>query len=362
VTAREGPVTYTLKASKNGTEVRRKLNVWTREPIFGQVTVTPSPVIAGESAELCARVLDASSVKDMTISPAGEFVGDSGVRNALGLPTLREYCFRIKPTERTTYTFTATSPSGQRQTRQITVEVKQPTSIPRIKSFTASPSAVASGEQVQLCYEVENADGVTFSWSASEKTSRLIKVSERYKTALIIAQTKPSSQQGPSQPRSPLFVKGSKNCVPFGPTRTTTYAIKATNNSGEDSKSITVTVQEKPQRNDGPQQSAQSPSQPSGGSSTTGSLEGMVVDTSLQPMANVVVTATNALNGNKYSTRTDEKGSFLLPFLPPGNYKVTASMRGYSNTTITVRVPLNATTIIKPPNITLRRADSNSNK
>ena len=66
--------------------------------------------------------------------------------------------------------------------------------------------------------------------------------------------------------------------------------------------------------------------------------------------------------GTKHSVRTDKNGAFRLAFLLPGNYKVTASMRGYLDTTISIEVHLTATVQIVPPDITPRRADSNSRK
>jgi uncharacterized cupredoxin-like copper-binding protein len=357
---------YAMSKKNGGTITARTLTVDVKpNPIRISVTLQPTSVTAGKSVVLCANVVGG-------IKPYGLLVNPSVFKMVgVNFGTPYQACGSITPTETTRITVTVTDASGQMATGQATVEVKQPVSQgPWIKFFTAGASVVAPGEQVNLCYEVENADGVTFSWNASaEKTSSLIKSNKGYKTALIIAQ-KPSSQQGPSQPRSPLFVKGSKNCVPFEPSQTTTYTIEATNDTGKrDTKSIVVTVQQQAPGKQGRQwpapnvseQNTPSDSEPSVGL-TTGELAGGVFDKSGKPVAFATVVATNVESGNKRSVKTNASGQFVLSFLPPGNYKVTASLKGYLDTAITIMVPVNRRVSIRPPNITLRRADSNSNK
>jgi hypothetical protein len=62
---------------------------------------------------------------------------------------------------------------------------------------------------------------------------------------------------------------------------------------------------------------------------TTGSLAGRVVDEGSNPVAAATVTATSS-QGTK-SSRTDEKGRFLVPFLTPGTYDVKVGLDGYQS-------------------------------
>lgn len=316
--------TYTLKAtSTNFAQVLAEASVEVKpNPIpIGQITVAPSAVIAGEAATLCVKVVGGTRPY-VIVNPS-----------PAPIPTFGGYyqaCAVFRLTETIKLTVIVTDASGQTATRQITVEVKQPTSKPpRILSFTASPSVVAPGEQVKLCYEVENADGVTFSWSASEKTSRLIKVSERYKTSLIVA------QQGVPQQRSPLFVKGSKNCIPFGPTRTTTYTIKATNNSGEDSKSVTVAVRDAGEQKQQQQQQEQTTPPSPTDSTRMVTLTGRVVDESGNGISKATIRIESA-NGKKRQlvskAQTQKDGLFSITF-PEGNYRLTVSEPGFTSDT-----------------------------
>ncbi|HEX9544479.1 MAG TPA: TonB-dependent receptor [Pyrinomonadaceae bacterium] len=75
---------------------------------------------------------------------------------------------------------------------------------------------------------------------------------------------------------------------------------------------------------------------------TTGNIEGTVVDPNGAVVPNVTVTATNVDTGFEKTAQTNDDGTFVLPFLQPGNYKVTtAAVSGfaaatYENVKITV--------------------------
>jgi hypothetical protein len=89
--------------------------------------------------------------------------------------------------------------------------------------------------------------------------------------------------------------------------------------------------------------------------STSGRLVGHVFDGSSKPVVDAKVTVVNENNGNARATRTDENGTYTMPFLVPGFYTITASMTGYAGGPITgFRVPLNFTSELRPPDISLK--------
>ncbi len=88
----------------------------------------------------------------------------------------------------------------------------------------------------------------------------------------------------------------------------------------------------------------------------SGELIGKVFDAAGHLLPEVKVTITNVESGNSVAVVTDENGTYRRPFLYPGTYTVTASKQGYSDATVTIRVPLNQTTEIRPPDITIRPA------
>ncbi len=61
---------------------------------------------------------------------------------------------------------------------------------------------------------------------------------------------------------------------------------------------------------------------------TTGDLRGQVRDDAGTPLSGVEVTAANRENGLTRSATTGEHGEFVLRFLPPGSYGVTAVQKG----------------------------------
>jgi hypothetical protein len=62
----------------------------------------------------------------------------------------------------------------------------------------------------------------------------------------------------------------------------------------------------------------------------SGTMLGTATDASGSVVANAKITVTNESTGVVRSTITDASGGFVLPQLPPGNYKLTASAAGFS--------------------------------
>ncbi len=65
------------------------------------------------------------------------------------------------------------------------------------------------------------------------------------------------------------------------------------------------------------------------GQVTTGTILGTVSDPSGAAVVNATVTITEVDKGTTVTRQTDETGSYSVPFLVPGNYKVTVEMQGF---------------------------------
>ncbi|MEW6209572.1 MAG: carboxypeptidase-like regulatory domain-containing protein [Acidobacteriota bacterium] len=86
-----------------------------------------------------------------------------------------------------------------------------------------------------------------------------------------------------------------------------------------------------------------------------GTLEGQVFDPAGKPVEGAKVTALHENNGNIHSTLTNANGFYTIAFLPPALYTITASLNGYGDSSVRgFRIPLNSTTPLRPPDITLR--------
>jgi carboxypeptidase family protein len=96
--------------------------------------------------------------------------------------------------------------------------------------------------------------------------------------------------------------------------------------------------------------------------STSGTLTGKVFDsaTNPRPVPNAKVTVVNENNGNTRATRTDATGAYIMPFLVPGVYMITASVTGFDGGPVKMRVPLNCTTLLRAPDITLHQPSAPS--
>lgn len=64
------------------------------------------------------------------------------------------------------------------------------------------------------------------------------------------------------------------------------------------------------------------------GNVTTGAISGVIADTSNAPLPGVTVTVTNTQTGLTRNTVTENDGSYIIQLLPPGTYRVEASLEG----------------------------------
>src|SRR4029078_10731125 len=70
---------------------------------------------------------------------------------------------------------------------------------------------------------------------------------------------------------------------------------------------------------------------PAGAQLAQGELRGVVTDESSAVMPGVTVTATHLETGTTRTTVTAENGSYFMPAMPLGTYKVTAELQGFAN-------------------------------
>src|SRR5262245_39136866 len=64
---------------------------------------------------------------------------------------------------------------------------------------------------------------------------------------------------------------------------------------------------------------------------TTGTLEGTVIDQQNLPLPGVLVRVINTTNGFEYGRRTDTTGTYRIDFLPAGEYDITAEKEGFQS-------------------------------
>jgi hypothetical protein len=119
------------------------------------------------------------------------------------------HCQRIKPEQVTTYTLSATGSDGRTVSQQVTADAtKPPPPPPQVLSFSASPSAIVTGEKAQLCFQLQDASSVQIDSGVPH-----------------------------------LEATPQKQCVNVMPIKTTTYTLTALNSEGKtDKKQTTVRV------------------------------------------------------------------------------------------------------------------------
>ena len=89
-------------------------------------------------------------------------------------------------------------------------------------------------------------------------------------------------------------------------------------------------------------------------STTTGNIRGRVTDEGGAPLPAATVVATNEETGFQRGTQTDDDGTYVVRFLPPGSYRVTARRIGQEQAELAgIRVTVGSTA---PANFTLRTA------
>ena len=90
--------------------------------------------------------------------------------------------------------------------------------------------------------------------------------------------------------------------------------------------------------------------------STSGTMIGRVFKPQGEPLPNAKVTLIYENNGTVRATLTDSEGRYIFTFLYPGLYTISASAEGYLDSIphTGFRVPLNFTSELRPPEITMR--------
>lgn len=71
------------------------------------------------------------------------------------------------------------------------------------------------------------------------------------------------------------------------------------------------------------------------GQADTGSIAGTITDSSGAAVANVAVTAVDALSGTKYTATSSSAGYYTFASVRPGSYTITATVAGYSKASAT---------------------------
>lgn len=160
--------TYKLTAKNAKGEVSETITVTVNNPNINIVSFTgnPASIRAGESATLAWQTENATGV---TISGIGS-VSPNGSTS-------------VSPTQTTTYTLTATGPSGT-LTKAVTITVGQET---RIVSFAASPAEVAkAGDTARLTWQTTNATEVTISGVGPVAANGSVDVNPAANTVYVI--------------------------------------------------------------------------------------------------------------------------------------------------------------------------------
>ncbi|MCZ2078297.1 MAG: OmpA family protein [Bryobacteraceae bacterium] len=177
---------YRLTAKNDTSEVSETITITVRRPEarFQTCTAQPMNIMQGESATL------------FWATQAADTVSISGLGNVEATGTRV-----VSPTESTTYIFTARNRYGE-TTCTVNVQVTEGQR-PRILSFVANPAEITAGGTSALSWSVENATEVTIDGIGTVENS------------------------------------GSRDVQPQ---QTTTYTLRARNNTGEVTTTATVTV------------------------------------------------------------------------------------------------------------------------
>jgi hypothetical protein len=175
--------TYTLTATgPGGTSTSQVTVTVTNRPIISFI-VHPTDIVSGSSATLIWSV---SNSRSISIDNGVGFVQASGSLN-------------VFPTTTTTYTMRAVGVAGD-SFAQVTVNVVE---VPRVLSFTATPSTIPGGGSATIEWSVSGVDFVSIDPIGDE------------------------------------FANGS---IDVSPTKTTVYRLTATNAAGTARATVTVTV------------------------------------------------------------------------------------------------------------------------
>lgn len=142
--------TFTLTATGDGGVEKGQARITvTHSSLEVEFTAEPQTITAPNAASLCYSVSQPATI---TIDHGG------GRFRALS-PGKRD-CVKVQPRQTTTYTLTAVGSSNRKESRQVTVTVKESRQEPkhaRILFFEVTPTRIKSGERVQVCYGVADA-------------------------------------------------------------------------------------------------------------------------------------------------------------------------------------------------------------
>ncbi|GEM_PF-836282 len=188
--------TYTLTATNVTGTVTKSVTITVnpKAPVIDSFTVSPTTITQGQSATL-SWILSGGAATSLSI--------DNSVGSVLGTTSKV-----VSPTSTTTYILTATNVSGT-ATKSITITVNQVA--PIIDSFTATPSAINSGQSA------------TLSWTLSGGAATTLSTDNSIGSAL------------------------GKTSIVVKPTITTTYVLTASNSAGTVIQPVAVEVATNPQ-------------------------------------------------------------------------------------------------------------------
>jgi len=183
--------TYTLTGTNatNGKQATASLTLTVTPPtVMASITrfeAVPTNIAPGESSTLQWATENA-----VTVTLNGQAVAPNGSQV-------------VSPTTTTTYTLVATGPDGRpvSATARVTVTAL---AVPRVFSFSVTPTTINMGGSAQLCWQVENATTVSIS-------------------------------EG-------IGTVAASGCRTVNPTATTTYVLTATNAAGTVTASATLTI------------------------------------------------------------------------------------------------------------------------
>ena len=256
--------TYTLTATNSFKSVTALAKVTVRgSPTINRFRASPVIIDPGGRSTLSWSVTGATSLSI-----------DQGVGTVTGISV------KVSPSVTTLYTLTATNSVGSVKARA-TVQVRGP---PKISSFRASPTTIASGGRSTLSWSVTNADSLSISPGIGTVTGTSVKVSPSATTTYTLTAT---NSLGSATARVTVTIRGLPKISSFtvspatinsrgratlrwsvtnadrlfidqgigtvtgtsysvSPSVTTTYKLTATNLVGLDTETVTVTVRGSP--------------------------------------------------------------------------------------------------------------------
>jgi hypothetical protein len=184
--------TYTLTASAPGLATQTAqatvtVRTGVSDPLILRFEAVPTNIVSGESSMLSWTTQGASTVTITGVSGTLPLSGSTSV----------------SPTQTTTYTLTATASDGKSVSASAIVTVSNG-QLPRIVSFSGTPTSINPGDSSQLCWVVENATTITIAPGVGTQANSA--------------------------------------CVTVNPTTTTTYVLTARNGNGVSTAQTTITV------------------------------------------------------------------------------------------------------------------------